>query len=203
MPSRPPNAAARVMQLATREKLISFAQAEATGATRTTLSRLVKDGALQRVARGLYAIADADLDARNSLAVVQRRIPQGVICLISALEIHGLTTQIPNEVWVMVPHKGWRSNLDYPAVQLVYASEAALTHGTSAHEIDGQSVSVTTPAKTVADCFKYRSKIGLDVAIAALRDFLRQRGRNMDELWQAAEVDRVTSIMRPYAEALA
>ena len=203
MGRKPASASRRVLQLLKREKLMSSAQAEAHGATRATLSRLVQDGALQRVARGLYAVADADLDGRNSLVVVQRRIPKGVICLISALDLHGLTTQIPNQVWVMVPHKSWRSNLEYPAVQLVYSSEVALAHGTTLRKIDGQSVRVTTAAKTVADCFKYRSKVGLDVAIAALRDFLRQRGRSMDELWQAAEVDRVTSIMKPYAEALA
>jgi predicted transcriptional regulator of viral defense system len=170
-----------------------------TGASRT---RLVARGQLVHVARGLYVTPDTDLSPRSGLALAARKVPRGVVCLLSALEFHGLTTQIPHEVWLLIDNKAWRPTGDYPPVRIVYASGESLDAGVATHEIDGTKVRITTPAKTVADCFKYRNKVTLDVAIEALRDYKRKRAGTMDDLWGAAKIDRVARVIRPYLEAV-
>jgi predicted transcriptional regulator of viral defense system len=165
-------------------------------------SRLAREGLLERVARGLYTVADGDIHEYQTLAEVSRRMPNAAICLLSALRFHDLTTQSPFEVWVMVDvHAYVPRTTDLP-VRVVYASGRALTEGVEKHLIMGVPVHVTTPAKTVADCFKYRSKVGLDVALEALRETWRERRATMDELWRYAQVCRVARVMRPYLESL-
>jgi len=137
-----------------------------------------------------------------TVVLAAKRVPNSVICLLSALEYYGLTTQIPHEVWLLIDRKAWRPTLDYPPVRIVYASSKALSEGLATHTIDGQAVRMTTPAKTVADCFKYRRKVGLDVAVEALRDFKRKRAGTVDDLWKAAKIDRVARVIRPYLEAV-
>lgn len=192
----------RTLRLARRRGVLKAAEATAAGITRATLSRMVASGDLLRVGRGLYALASADLPSELGLVMAQQRIPGGVICLLSALQFHGLTTQLPHEVWIVIGAKTWRPKIDYPPVRLVFASHKTLRYGVERHRIAGQTIRVTSMSKTVADCFKYRSKVGLDVAIEALRDYRKKHGE-IEALWKAAEVNRVARVMRPYLEALA
>jgi predicted transcriptional regulator of viral defense system len=170
------------------------------GVARTTLQRLESEGALERVSRGLYRLADANVTEFHDLAAAAARVPRGVICLLSALRFHDLGTQNPREVWVALAPGDRRPVVESPPLRVVRFSGVALTRGVGTHRIEGIDVRVTSKAKTVADCFKYRNKTGLDVAIEALRDYRRGRG-SLDELWRMAEVCRVARVMRPYIEA--
>lgn len=171
------------------------------GVPRVTLSRLANQGLVERVSRGLYRLPEADATEHRALAEVCKRVPHGIVCLLSALQFHGLTTQTPFEVWLAIDVKARKPRLDYPALRVVRFSGEALTFGIEKRDVEGVTVRVTSPAKTVADCFKFRNKIGLDVAVEALRDYRRQRG-SLDALWKAAGVCRVTAVMRPYLESL-
>jgi predicted transcriptional regulator of viral defense system len=167
------------------------------------LDRLYRSGRVDRVARGLYVWPDAEVSEHHSLAEAARLIPRGVVCLLSALRFHGLTTQSPREVWLTLPSKAWAPKADYPRLRIIRAGGPALTSMVREHRVEGVAVKVYSPAKTVADCFKHRSKVGLDVALEALRDVLRGRKATMDELWAAARVCRMENVMRPYLESLA
>src|SRR5690606_12755497 len=138
---------------------------------------------------------------QRSLVEACRRVPRGAVCLLSALQFHGLTTPAPFEVWMAIDESARQPRGDSPSLRIVRFSGAALTYGVQEYVVEGVTVRVYSPAKTVADCFKYRNKIGIDVAIEALRDCLRQRKATADELWQAAKVCRMTNVMRPYLEA--
>ena len=157
---------------------------------------------IARIGRGLYAAEGTTATQHHSLAEASKRIPRGVICLLSALSFHELTTQNPSQVWVAVDRKGWSPDTDLPQVRLLKYSAAALEFGIEGHNIEGVAVRMYNPAKTVADCFKYRNKIGMDVALEALRDCWRQRKATIDQLLEAAEVCRVAKVMRPYLESL-
>jgi predicted transcriptional regulator of viral defense system len=176
---------------------------DAHGIPRIYLSRLCERGLLDRVGRGLYVLPDADVSEHHTLAEAGKRVPHGVVCLLSALRFHGLTTQSPSEVWLAIANKAWRPQVDYPPLRFVRFSERALEAGVEEHSIEGVLVRIYNPAKTVADCFKYRNKIGLDVALEALRDCRRQRRCTNDELWHYAKICRVANVMRPYMEATA
>lgn len=169
---------------------------------RTYLSRLCTAGKLQRIARGLYVLPDNGVTEHHSLAEVCKRVPKGVVCLLSALRFHDFTTQAPFEVWLAIGEKAWRPRIDYPPLRIVRFSHTALSAGVEKHQIEGVTVHVYSPAKTVADCFKYRNKIGLDVAIEALRECWRSRRCTMDDLWHYADICRVRNVMRPYLESL-
>lgn len=171
------------------------------GIPRATLSRLAARGLVERASRGLYRLTDADATEHRALAEACKRVPHGVVCLLSALQFHGLTTQTPFEVWLAVDAKARKPRVDDPPLRVVRFSGKALTFGVEEHPVEGVDVRLTSPAKTVADCFKYRNKIGLDVALEALRDYRRQR-RPLDALWRAAAVCRVAAVIRPYLEAL-
>lgn len=175
----------------------------AAGTTRSELSRLVAAGKLVRVARGIYALPDHQASEHASLASVAKRAPGVVFCLLTALRLHELTTQSPFEVWIAIGNKGHPPRLEYPLLRTVRFSEVSLRAGIEVRHIDGAAARVTNPAKTVADCFKFRSKVGLDVAIEALRDALRTRKASMDELWRYARIDRVSNVMRPYLDSMA
>jgi predicted transcriptional regulator of viral defense system len=137
-----------------------------------------------------------------SLAEVARKHPQAIVCLLSALRFHDLTTQSPFEVWLAIPNKARAPRMDFPPLRIVRFSGAALSDGVEEHRVEGVPVRVTSVARTVADCFKYRNKIGLDVALEALRDSWQEKRVRMDELWRFATLCRVASVMRPYLESL-
>lgn len=175
----------------------------AAGISRSELSRMVATGQLLRVARGLYAMPDYQGGEHSALVAVAKRAPGVVFCLLTALRIHDLTTQAPFEVWIAIGNKDHPPRLDYPPLRTVRFSVAALAAGVETHRVDGAEVRVTSVAKTVADCFKFRNKIGLDVALEALREARRARKASADELWRYARINRVTNVMRPYLEAVA
>jgi predicted transcriptional regulator of viral defense system len=166
------------------------------------LDRLYRRGLVERVGRGLYALPDTDVSEHHSLAEAARLAPHGVVCLLSALRFHGLTTQSPREVWLTLPGKAWAPKVKHPMLRIIRASGSALSAMVVAHRIEGVDVKVYSPAKTVADCFKHRNKVGLDVALESLRDALRGRQTTIDELWSAARICRMENVMRPYLEAL-
>jgi predicted transcriptional regulator of viral defense system len=186
----------RALALAHKQAIVRAREFGAKGVPRVTLHRLVSDGVLIQPSRGLYQLADADLSEAHSLAAA----PLGVIALLSALQFHELTTQTPHAVWMLMPSKAWAPTRPTVRLRIIRASGQALTGGIKHHRIDGVSVPITTPAKTVADCFKHRSKIGLDVALEALRDALRRKRASTDEIWKFAVANRVGSVMRPYLE---
>ena len=173
------------------------------GLSRQALRRLHEKGLLDRPSRGLYVLADADFTEHHSLAEAAKLVPGGVVCLLSALRFHGLTTQEPFEVWIAISRKGWKPRVSYPPLRIVQFSQLALDFGVESHSIEEVTVRIYTAAKTVADCFKYRNKIGIDVAIEALQDCIASRKATMDQLWEAAKVCRMSKVMRPYMEAVA
>ena len=196
------NAHAPILDLARRQGLLRPRDVEACGFSRAALSMLARQGKLIRLCRGLYALPDRPVSEHATLAEVASKHPKVVVCLLSALQFHGLTTQSPFEVWVAIANKARAPKMDYPPLRVVRFSGNALTEGVEAHQVDGVTVQVTSVAKTVADCFKYRNKIGLDVALEALREAWNAKRVKMDDLWHCAQICRVTNVMRPYLEAL-
>lgn len=192
----------RVLDLATTTGLIRSQDLDNIGVPRVVLARMVKRGLLTRLDRGLYAIPDRSISEHASLVEVSLKYPKAVICLLSALRFHGLTTQAPYEVWIAIPNKAHAPSMDYPALRIMRFSGEALTAGIDTHLVDGVDVKVTNVAKTVADCFKFRNKIGLDVALEALNEAWTAKRMTMDELWRYARVCRVANIIRPYLESL-
>ena len=169
---------ADVVRLVKRAGILRPRDLESHSIPRLYLRMAADEGAIMRVGRGLYVARGARPTEHHSLAQASKRVPHGVVCLLSALRFHDLTTQSPFQVWLAISAK---------------AQE---------HRIEGVSVRIFSPAKTVADCFRYRNKIGLDVALEALRECIRKRRATSDELWQAAKVCRVANVMRPYLESL-
>jgi predicted transcriptional regulator of viral defense system len=179
-----------------------LAELRDAGVTAATVSRMERDGEVLRLARGLYQLPDAPLDTHHSLAEVAKRIPNGVVCLVSALAFHGLTDQLPRPVWLAIGHKDWPPKPDGTPFRLVRFTDRLLNEGVEIHSIEGVSVKVFGIAKTVADCFRYRNKIGLPVAIEGLQEALRQRKTTPAEIARQAERGAVATIIRPYLEAL-
>jgi predicted transcriptional regulator of viral defense system len=195
--------AEKLVDLVRTQGLIRPCDLAPLGIPRVSLTRAVRRGQLERVGRGLYGLPGREVSAHGALAEVALRVPKGVACLLSALRFHGLTTQAPFEVWLAIENKAIGPKLDYPPLRIVRFSGAALTEGVEEHVVDGVTVRVTGVAKTVADCFKYRNKIGLDVAMEALREAWHDKRMTSDDIWHYAKVCRVANVMRPYLESLA
>lgn len=176
---------------------------EAMGFTRSQLSRMVASGSLLRLERGLYALPDHESGEYASLITVAKRAPDVVFCLLTALRLHDLTTQAPFEVWIAIGNKSHPPRLEYPPLRTLRFSDASLRAGVERRRIDGVVVHVTGVAKTVADCFKFRNKVGLDVALESLREARRSGKATAADLWSFARVNRVANVMRPYLDALA
>lgn len=193
----------RLIDLVRSSGLVRPCDLAPLGIPRVSLTRAVQQGQLERVGRGLYGLPGREVSAHGSLAVVARKVPKGVICLLTALRFHELTTQAPFEVWLAIENKAIAPKLDYPPLRIVRYSGAALTEGVEEYLVDGVPVHITSIAKTVADCFKYRNKIGLDVALEALREAWHGKRMTSDEIWRYAKVCRVANVMRPYLESLA
>ncbi len=189
------------LRLGAESGLFRSRDAAAAGVSRTTLSRLTSNGDLVWVSRGVYQLPQArQVDPIAVLATTHSGV---VVCLLSALALHGLTTQSPRQVWIAIGNKSAAPRVEYPPMQVVRMNAVNLIEGVQAMTIDGVRVQVTAPARTVADCFKFRSRVGLDVAIEALRSAWQSRAVTMDELWQAAKQTRMINVMRPYLESLA
>lgn len=192
----------RILDLVRQQGLVRGSELDRLGIHRMHLKRLVDRGLLVQRSRGVYGAAEPRLSKHDSVVEIATRVPRATMCLLTALSLHALTTQNPFEVWVMIDRKARKPSSEYPPIRVVRASGAALTDGVERINIDGREVAVTTIAKTIADCFKYRSIVGTDVAIEALRDAWRARSASMDDIIAAAKVDRVATVMRPYLEAL-
>jgi predicted transcriptional regulator of viral defense system len=192
----------QIIQQVKRHGILRSRDLDESGIPRAYLRRLVEEGVLANPGRGLYVLADARPSVHQSLIEACVRVPHGVICLLSALQYHGLTTQAPFEVWLAIGASARRPKVDYPPLRIVRYNHAALTTGVMEQRVNGARIKVYSPAKTVADCFKYRNKIGLEVALEALRDSWRKRRATMDEIHRAAEVCRVGRVIRPYLESL-
>jgi predicted transcriptional regulator of viral defense system len=192
-----------VLQLARSTGVLRPRDVEAAGIPREYLLRLLREGLLVRTGRGLYSLPDMIASESATLADVAKRVPNGVVCLISALTFHQLTTQVSDRVWVAIERRTWEPRLVYPTLELVRMGSRSFTYGVEQHEIDRTTVRIYSPAKTVADCFKFRNRIGLDVALESLRATWRERRATMDEMWEAAAVCRVANVMRPYLESIA
>jgi predicted transcriptional regulator of viral defense system len=172
------------------------------GIPRVYLQRLCERGEVLRLSRGLYASAELELTENHSLAEACKRVPHGIVCLLSALRFHELTTQLPREVWMALDVSSQLPKGHGLPLRFVRFSGRALSEGVETYRIEGVTIRVTTPAKTVVDCFKYRNKIGLDVAMEALRDAWRQKKATMAELDYFGKICRVSKVMRPYLESL-
>ena len=192
----------RILDLVAAQGLIRPRDLDALALPRVALTRLVRQGRLERVGRGLYASPGRLASEHGSMAEVAHRHSQAVVCLLSALRVHGLTTQSPFELWLAIPNKSRAPRIDYPPLRILRFSGAGLIEGVEEYRIDGVAVRVTSVARTVADCFKFRNKIGLDVALEALRESWAARHVTMDELWRYAVQCRVANVMRPYMESL-
>jgi len=166
------------------------------------LRDLVEEGSVERVARGLYRLTDAEPTEHYTLAAVCARVPGAIVCLLSALSVHGLGTQLPREVWIAIPHKARAPRIPDLPVKLIRFSGATLRYGVEQTSFEGVPARITNPARTVVDCFRFRRLVGKDVAFEALREALRERKAGTDEIWRAAEVCRAKSLVEPVLEAL-
>ncbi len=173
------------------------------GIPRSQLARLVARGQAERVARGLYRLAGAEPTTHHTVALVAKRVPHGIVCLVSALSIHEIGTQVPHEVWLAVDRKARKPELGDLPVRIVRFSAATMEHGIDRRLIEGVPVAVTNPARTIVDCFRYRNKVGLDVALEALAEALRARKVTIAALDEMASACRARTVLRPYLEAMA
>lgn len=191
-----------IVYKALKEKgVLRTREAQALGVNGNTLLRMRDLGEIERIERGLYAFPNALKDTFQTWALVAKKMPKAIICLLSALTYHNLTTELPGKVWIALPSKSRVSRMDYPRLEVVYLSDPD-SYGVAQIKIDKVPVKVTNEARTVADCFKFRNKIGTDIAVSALKDYWRARRGTIPELMEAAEHCRVKHIMQPYLEAI-
>jgi predicted transcriptional regulator of viral defense system len=177
-------------------------EAAEQGVHYSTLYGMRDAGLVEQLSRGVYRLAELKGPSRYDVVAVAERVPDAVLCLVSALDFHEIGTQIPSGVSIAIGPKDRRPRLDYPPLRVYRMSGAALASGVEEHVVDGTTVRVFNPAKTVADCFKFRNKIGLDVALEALRETVRSRKATRDAIIKYAEIDRVSRVVRPYLEAM-
>ena len=193
----------RVLDLASQKGLLRASDLDAIDAPRVVLTRLIAAGLLDRVGRGLYRLPGHPISEHEGLMVVATKAPQAVFCLLTALQFHGLTTQLPRQVWIAMPRGSHSPRIAYPPIRMVQMAGRAHLSGVEEHLCNEVKVRIYSPAKTVVDCFKHRNKIGLDVALEALKDAWRTRKASADDLWRYAQDCRVATVMRPYMEAVA
>ena len=192
----------KLLRLFRNEGLVRSREVERGGLPRWMLYELVKAGTVSRMGRGLYSLTNSKPTENHSYAEAIKRAPSGVLCLLSALRFHGLTMENPVEVWVAVPHGSWRSRSSGIKMRTVQLSDKGLTVGVERYRIEGVTVPVTNVARTITDCFKFRNKIGTDVALEALREAWRKKLFTMDELWGYIRILRMSRVMMPYLEAI-
>jgi len=197
-----PSKAQAIELLAQKQGTIRARDLKARGLPSVYLGRLVRQGRLVRRARGVYAPAHQEVSVTNDWELACLHLPNGVLCLLSALVYHGIGTQNPAEVWMAIDVKAWRPKTNYPRMRIVRFSGAALSHGVMTVRAGRATLRVYDAAKTVADCFKYRNKIGLDVAVEALREGWRARTFTLEQLAESARVCRVRHVIQPYLEML-
>lgn len=192
----------RVLDLLGQKGILRPSDLDAIGAHRVVLTRMTAKGLLERVGRGIYRLPESQGSEHESLIAIATRVPQAVFCLLSALQFHELTTQLPRQLWIAMPRGSHTPKIDYPPVRMVQFAGSAYSEGVEVFERDQVKLRVYCVAKTVADCFKYRNKIGLDVALEALKDARAQKKASTDDIWRYAKICRVSNVMRPYLEAI-
>lgn len=192
----------RAIQYVRKNGIVRPRDIEAIGISREYLLRLHRQGRLNRTARGIYTLPDAAVTERHSYAEVAKRVPEAILCLLSALAFHEITTQNPASVWIALGKGARTPAIASPSLRVVRLTEPSLLTGIEMHSVEGVTVRVYSTAKTVADCFKFRNKIGLDVAIEALKDCLHQKKATVNEIYRYAKICRVSNVIRPYMEAL-
>ena len=190
------------VSLIERHGIMRLSDLKDHGVNPATLARLVEEGVLQKPSRGLYELFGADIEAAHNLAEVAKRVPKGVICMISALQFHEITLQLPRSVWIAIGSKDRKPALDYPPLRVVRFGEKALRLGVETHTIDSVPVRIFDPAKTIVDCFRFRNTVGLDVALEALRMGWRSRKAKPDDIVRYAQALRIWSVVRPYLESV-
>jgi predicted transcriptional regulator of viral defense system len=182
--------------------MVRLVELRKAGVTAATISRMVRDGAVVRLARGLYQLSDARLNTDHSLAEAAKRLPRGVVCLVSALAYHGLTDQIPKKVWLAIGKKDWAPKPDGTPLRIVRLTDELLAESVETHVINGVEVRIFGVAKTIADCFRHRRKIGLSIALEGLQEALGQRKTTPGEIARQAARGGIATVIRPYLEAL-
>ncbi|MFO8949804.1 AbiEi antitoxin N-terminal domain-containing protein [Legionella pneumophila serogroup 1] len=192
----------KALNLAKEKGIVCSSEFVEEGIPRIVISRLVANQQLQQIERGLYCLPEKEFSEKESLLVIATRVPQAIFCLFTALQVHGLTTQLPRKIWIAMPIDSRVPKIDYPPIKMVKYSGEAYSQGIETQEADGVSFRVYNVAKTIADCFKHRNKIGIDVAIEALKDAYAQNKVTADELWHYAKICRVAKVMRSYLEAI-
>ncbi|MFW6134865.1 MAG: type IV toxin-antitoxin system AbiEi family antitoxin domain-containing protein [Elusimicrobiota bacterium] len=191
----------KIIELAEKYSVIRPKDVEKHNIPRQYVYRLYNEGKLEKIGRGLYKLPDKELSEDVMLFKIAKKVPNAVICLISALRFHDMTTQNPFQVWIAIHNKDRAPGIDLP-LKITRMTGGALEKGREEHLIDDIKVNVYNPAKTVADCFKFRNKVGLDVAIEALREYKKQNKGTVDMLWKYSKIDRVQNVIRPYIEAV-
>lgn len=182
--------------------ILRLVELRAVGVTAATMSRMEHAGEVIRLSRGVYQLADAELDPNHSLAEAAKRVPKGVVCLVSALSFHGLTDQLPRKVWLAIGNKDWAPKAEGVPIRIVRFNDSLLEGNVETHAIEGVPVKIFGAAKTIADCFRHRSKIGLPVAIEGLQEAIRQRKASPAEISRQAQQGGVATVIQPYLEAL-
>ena len=192
----------RVLDLVHQKGMLRPSDLDGIGVPRVYLTRLTANGQLEKAGRGLYRLPDSQPSEHESLATIATKVPQAVFCLLTALQFHELTTQLPRQVWIAMPRSSHVPKIDYPPVKMVQFSGDAYTQGIEVYKRDQVTLQVYSVAKTIADCFKHRNKIGLDVALEALKNARTQKKASANDLWHYAKICRVANVMRPYLEAV-
>lgn len=200
MPSPQPE---RLLQLLKRRGMVRSAEMQTQGITTATVARLVRDGRIVRLSRGLYQLPNAPMDAHHALAEAAKRVPKAVICLVSALAFHDLTDQLPPKVWIALGRKDWTPRVEYPPLRIARYSDHELSQGIETHKIEGVPVRITTVTKTLVDSFRYRRDIGISICIESLRRALKTRKATPAEISKQAVESGVWKAMQPYLETLA
>lgn len=191
-----------LLQLAKKKKIIRYSDLVGETIPTVYLNRQVKEGNLIKLGRGIYALPETEFDENQTLLEVAHLVPKGVFCLLSALRFHELTTQSPFEVWLAIDRNAAVPKINSVQTRIFRMTGKSFSEGIKEHNVEGGIIKVYTPAKTVADCFKYRNKIGLDVAIEALRDSLKNKKATIDEIWYFAKINRVANVIMPYLSSL-
>ena len=192
----------RIAREVRQRKIVRPRDLSSLAGSRSHLSNLARAGKIERIGRGLYRDSASPISDNETYIELAKRVPEGVLCLSSALRYHELTTENPSETWLAIERGSWTPKIEFPPVRIAHFSKPAFDFGIETHPIEGVRLRVYSPAKTVADCFKFRSKIGTETAIQALRAAFREKKATMDQLWKAAKVCRVSNIIRPYMESL-
>ncbi len=196
------NSNKKLNKLIDKGQPFTTAEVQSLGIPRQTLTRMCRKGVIQRIARGMYNIPNGEMSEHNDIKLAVKQVPYAVVCLFSALEFHNMTTQIPHQVWLAVPQGRRRKAITYPEIQYISLTKSSYDYGIEEHVIDGVSIKVYSVAKTVADCFKFRNKIGLEVALEALREAKSEQKATNTQILTAAKICRVDKIIMPYLEAM-